>query len=276
MPSCSGCEGHGSKSCSEPHAPSPRLWPVPQTLHCTSRRTEASRFSPEATSIREQLSWRSLRRAVRVMVLVASVAEQFASCLWPSRYHRSAAPGAGQGAWQVKLRLSPSRSVHSASACPSMVGPGSPSPAGEPVAGRCCSGCCCQSCVPDPTAASPAEQSTRRLSSSSWRARAAPGQPPGQPMAQHRAQCYERGSWSRDTVLSPHWAPGVPAGSRAGGCGQAAPYLQHRRCRIQPGRSAALHGARHAGLCVRRRGGPGTAASIPGPAAAIPEQAGGA
>lgn len=235
MLSCSGCDGHRSKSCSEPDVPSPRLWPVPQTLHCTSRRTEVLRVSPEATSIREQLSWRLLRRAVRVMVLAASVAEQFASCLWPSRYQSSAVPGAGRGAWQVKLRLSPSRSVHSASACPSMVGPGSPSPAGEPVAGQSRSGCCCQSCVPDPAAASPAKQSAGRLSSSSQQARAAPGQPPGHPMAQHRAQHYERGSWSRDTVPSPHWAPVVPAGSGAGGCGQAAPYLQHRRRCIQPG-----------------------------------------
>lgn len=68
------------------------------------------------------------------------VARQFAACFRPSRYHSSTAPGAGLGARQVKTLLSPSRSVHTASRCPSMVGPSSPSPAREPAARQSRSG----------------------------------------------------------------------------------------------------------------------------------------
>lgn len=97
--------------------------------------------APEAGWVTEQLSSRSARRAVMVRVLLAvPAAEQFASCLRPSRYQVSTEPGAARGARQVKARLSSSRSVHEASGRPSMVGPGSLSPAGAPRARQSCGG----------------------------------------------------------------------------------------------------------------------------------------
>lgn len=84
-----------------------------------------------------------MRRAVMVRVLLAvPAAEQFASCLRPSRYQVSTEPGAACGARQMKARLSFSRSVHEASGRPSMVGPGSLSPAGAPEHIRAAGGGC--------------------------------------------------------------------------------------------------------------------------------------
>lgn len=106
----------------------------------------------------------------------------------------------------------------------------------------------------DPTTASPAEQSTATPSSSSRRARAAPGQPPGHPMA-HRPRSalgerqLEQGHRAVPTLGPPHprlqdaarlrltWSIAVAASSLSPQCGSAP-------------------GPRHARLCMRHRGGP--------------------
>lgn len=62
--------------------------------------------------------------------------------------------------------------------------------------------------------------------------------------------------------------PGVPAHSRVGGCGPAAPYLQHCCYCVQPSpQCGSAPGPRHAGQCMRRRGGPqhGCKQSSPSP-----------
>lgn len=227
------CSGHppsaSSRRCQQDRCRRPYI-------HCTSRRTDALAVAPEAGWVTEQLSWRSARRAVMVRVLLAvPAAEQFASCLRPSRYQVSTEPGAARGARQVKARLSSSRSVHEASGRPSMVGPGSLSPTGAPRARQSCrGGLPAPRAVPDPTRTSPARQSTGKPSSSSG-ARAAPGQPLRLPMAAGRTRRWGRGRWSRATGTSPV----SRARGAAGGCNQAAPACSSAAAAPCPSCSAA-------------------------------------
>lgn len=165
----------------------------------------------------------------------------------------------------MKIRLSPSCRVHAARGCPSVVGSSSSSAAREPTTHQSCGRSPARSHAPDPTLASPAKQSARRLSSSSSRrARAAPGQPLGHPIL------YQPCSALGERQLEQGHGGVHHAGPRRSGTHQGRKMrpscpLPAASLPVRPAQSAVrlCAGPRPTGQCMRRRGGPSTAASAP-------------